>query len=197
MQGACAGEYSDQPLVQRLIDADVKTFVNLTRPDEKLFFDIGSYRRHLPNGVNYYKHSLYAFGLAPVQDLMGIVKIIEDGKPSCLHCRQGLDRTGTVAVLTLMNRGLILRDALSEIRDRREGLEKASPGKRYHFRYLLKAGRQLTGSNSLDECEAIEIVLGAHVAARIISGQREVEVYDMDNLDAAVGKETEKIIVNG
>ena len=72
--GIWAGEYPDKPMIDGLVDRGMRTFLNLTRQDEKLFFGIESYKDGLPTELNYFKQSLYAFGLPPVDEMMKLVK---------------------------------------------------------------------------------------------------------------------------
>lgn len=195
--GVWAGLYPDKSSIRFLADSDVRTFVNLTRPDEKLFFGLRSYKDLLPGGAHHHRFPLYSYELPQVEVLLGIVDAIEERKPSYLHCRQGLDRTGTLAVLTLMKRGLRLNSALKHINDVRNGMEKHSPRRRYHFRYLWNAEKYIHGTNSLDWYEAEGIVLGQ--AARDKAGPilTEIQVTEVDDLKKAVKAEFERITVRG
>ncbi|MFH0825882.1 MAG: hypothetical protein V2B18_24265 [Pseudomonadota bacterium] len=143
-----AGPYPGRGTIETLVGLHgVRSFVNLTRPDEKLVFGIRSYRRFLTDGAAMRKFELWTYDLPPVETLLQVVGTLMEDEPSYLHCRHGLDRTGTVAVLTLMKRfGLRLDDALAELNRRRSGLTEPSPRKRYHFRYLKNAEAHLFGT---------------------------------------------------
>ncbi len=118
-----------------MIGEGVTTFVDLTRWDERLFYSIHDYRGLLPEGVKRLGFPLWTYWLPPIGKLLEIVGAVE-GNVSCyLHCRQGIDRTGVIAVLLLVCRGMPFDEALSYLSSLR-GVD--SPRKPYHIRYLKK-----------------------------------------------------------
>jgi protein-tyrosine phosphatase len=144
-----AGPYPSEAAIQKLTEYGVKTLINLTRDDEKLWFGLRSYRQFLPDGVRMFRFPLWSYDIPPLEQMLQIVEILEDKSPSYLHCRQGLDRTGIVAMLTLMKRGMQLGSALDHLSEVRRQLPNPSPRKKYHFRYLANAHRQLFSEPSM------------------------------------------------
>jgi hypothetical protein len=196
-EGIWAGLYPDESSIRLLVDIGVQAFVNLTRPDEKLFFRLGSYKDLLPKTAHHYRFPLYSYQLPPVDELLRIVDCLQSNPPSYLHCRQGLDRTGTIAVLTLMKRGMNLRDSLRHITEARNGMRKPSPRRRYHFRYLCNAERHIFGDSSLDAYQAESLVLGEVARDKAAPMLTEVQVRNVEDLKEAVNAEIERISVKG
>lgn len=128
-----AGGYPDLAAIQRLTAEGVTSFVDLTRRDEKWVYGIKNYDNLLPAGAKHLKFPLWTYWLPPVTRLLEIVKVLQGNSPSYLHCRQGLDRTGVIAALVLLSRGMALDDTLSYLKTAR-GAD--SPRFSYHLRYL-------------------------------------------------------------
>ncbi len=138
-----AGPYPDRTTIPLLLERGVRTFVNLTRWDEKIVYFIRAYKKHLPNGATHLNYPLWTYSLPPVEEMLTIVDAVELNAPAYLHCRHGLDRTGVTAVLILMKRGMTLPEALEHIARARGDQPQRSPRKPYHFRYLANAAEEL------------------------------------------------------
>ncbi len=141
--GIWAGEYPDEKAIGHLMGQSVTTFVDLTTWDERLLYLLPDYRRLLPEGIKHFRFPLWPYWLPPIERLLGIVRAVEDNSPCYFHCRQGLDRTGVVAALLLVSRGIKLGEALSHLRMIR-GAD--SPRQPYHIRYLEKSLTAISGS---------------------------------------------------
>jgi hypothetical protein len=181
-EGIWAGSYPDEQTIRKLTKYGVKTYVNLTRDDEKLWYGRRSYCRFLPNRSTLSRFPLWSYDLPPVNKLLHTSEILESGNPSYLHCRQGLDRTGAVAMLTLMKRGMSLNEAQAHLNKAREGLSDPSPRKKYHFRYLRNAEACLHGNACLVEKD---------------KPASEQVVVAVAELAVAMRKQIERIIVKG
>lgn len=142
--GTWAGGYPDEAAIQRLTAEGVTAYADLTRRDEQWVYRIKDYGNLLPAGAKHFKFGLWTYWLPPLARLMEIVSIIEQNVPSYVHCRQGLDRTGVIAALLLLKRGMGLDEALSYLRRARG---TASPRKLYHLNYLRKSALALCGNN--------------------------------------------------
>ncbi|MEW6352591.1 MAG: tyrosine-protein phosphatase [Thermodesulfobacteriota bacterium] len=138
-----AGPYPDRIMIPRLVEQGVRTFVNLTRWDERLLRFMRAYKKHLPNGTKHLNFPLWTYSLPPVEQMLHIVDAVEGHSPTYLHCRHGLDRTGVTAVLILMKRGMALQEALEHIATARGNQPQPSPRNNYHFRYLANAAKIL------------------------------------------------------
>jgi len=133
--GVWAGGYPDPSAIQRLTAEGVSSFVDLTRRDEQWVYGIKDYDNLLPGKANHLRFPLWTYWLPPVARLLEIVSVLQGNSPSYVHCRQGLDRTGVIAALVLLSRGMGLDEALAYLRSAR-GAD--SPRISYHLRYLRK-----------------------------------------------------------
>jgi len=181
-EGIWAGSYPDEQAIRQLTRHGVKIYVNLTRDDEKLWFGLRSYRQFLPGSMKMCRFPLWSYDLPPVKELLNITETLQSESPSYLHCRQGLDRTGVVAMITLMTRGMLLADAQNFLNKARKGLGQPSPRKKYHFRYLRNVEAYLHGG-------AWPVEKDKSVSERVVS--------EVDELAAAVRDEVERITVRG
>jgi|GEM_PF-2373663 len=134
-EGVWAGEYPDGTTIRRLTDEGVVAYVDLTRWDEQWIYAIKDYGDLLPPGTKRFRFPLWTYWLPRAQRLWEIVRTVEENVPCYLHCRQGLDRTGMIAALILLHKGMSLDEALSHLR-RARGAD--SPRKSYHVEYLKK-----------------------------------------------------------
>jgi len=141
--GIWAGGYPDITAVQRLTAEGVAAYVDLTRRDEQWVYGIEDYEKLLPEGTKHFKFPLWTYWLPPVNRLLEIVRVVQGNSPSYIHCRQGLDRTGVIAALTLLSRGMELDEVLSYLKSARG---TASPRKPYHLRYLKRNASALVGN---------------------------------------------------
>jgi hypothetical protein len=134
-EGIWAGGYPDPSAIQRLSAEGVTSYVDLTRRDEQWVYGIRNYDPLLPAGADHMRFPLWTYWLPSVARLLKIVKVAQGNSPSYIHCRHGLDRTGVIAALVLLSRGMPLDDALSYLRNAR-GTD--SPRIPYHLRYLRR-----------------------------------------------------------
>lgn len=150
--GVWAGRYPDEPAIRQLTSEGVTTYVDLTRWDEQWVYSIKDYGKLLPEGARRFRFPLWTYWLPPIENLLAIVKMVEDNAPTYVHCRQGLDRTGVIAALVLRKRGMELNEALSYLTLARG---TTSPRKRYHLKYLKKAVLtlvdELSGHNQIPQ----------------------------------------------
>lgn len=148
--GIWAGSYPDITAIQKLTAEGVAAYVDLTRWDEQWYFGIHDYEDLLPPGTRHFKFPLWTYWLPPVNRLLEIVRVLQGNSPSYIHCRQGLDRTGVIAALTLLSNGMELDEVLSYLKSARG---TASPRKPYHLRYLKKNASALVGNPQLKVLE--------------------------------------------
>jgi hypothetical protein len=176
--GVWARSYPQSTDIRLLIDAGVKTFVDLTRIDERFRRRIPymGYRKCLPDGVDYVNFPLWSGHLPPIRSLMRIVEIVEERQPAYLHCRHGRDRTGVAATLILVNRGLSPDEALCHIADARGPGSEQSPRKRYHLDYLKDAAGILTAAGAERAREAAFDTNRPDDVFRIVNGGDEMLV---------------------
>lgn len=133
--GVWAGEYPDESAILHLANEGVSTYVDLTRWDEQWVYSIQDYGKLLPEGARRFRFPLWTYWLPPLEKLLKIVSALENNIPSYVHCRQGLDRTGVIAALVLLKRGMKLEEALTYLKLARG---TPSPRKTYHLKYLTK-----------------------------------------------------------
>jgi ADP-ribosyl-[dinitrogen reductase] hydrolase len=112
--GAANREATREKL-QRLIDAGVDCFIDLTEPNE-----IRAYDRELPFSVEYLRKPIKDHGtpaqrvhMAEILDCMH--DALQSGRCVYVHCRAGIGRTGTVIGCFLVERGLPGESALDEL----------------------------------------------------------------------------------
>lgn len=101
--------------LQRLIDAGVECFIDLTEPNE-----IRAYDRELPFSVEYLRkpikdHSTPAQRVHMAEILDCMHDALQSGRCVYVHCRAGIGRTGTVIGCFLVERGLPGESALDEL----------------------------------------------------------------------------------
>jgi ADP-ribosylglycohydrolase len=112
--GGAAPEQTQQR-VQRLIAAGISCFIDLTTPDETPSYDVD-----LPVQVEYLRRPIRDHGLpARPEQMLDIQARLEHavrtGRPTYVHCRAGIGRTGMVVGCFLVERGLSGRAALEEL----------------------------------------------------------------------------------
>ncbi len=134
-----------------------------------------------------FRFPLWSYDIPPLDQMLQIVEALEKNSPAYLHCRQGLDRTGIVAMLALMKRGMRLGGALDHLAEVRRQLPNPSPRKKYHFRYLANADRQLF-SEPIPDLPMLRNNRGPLI---------ERSVDSIDDLKQARSDEIERIIVRG
>jgi len=138
--GIWAGGYPDEAAIQQLTAEGITAYADLTRRDEQWVYRIKDYEKLLPPGAKHFKFALWTYWLPPLERLLEIVDIVEENVPSYVHCRHGLDRTGMIAALLLLKRGMGLDEALTYLRRARG---TASPRKWYHLKYLKRSALAL------------------------------------------------------
>lgn len=108
-----AGPYPDHRL-ERLLDAGITHFVNLTEPHELV-----PYADDLPPGVTHQRFPIEDMGLPSTGQMRAILDALdtalETGRTVYVHCWGGIGRTGTVIGCWLVRHGLSGPSALAEL----------------------------------------------------------------------------------
>lgn len=111
------GETSDETRerVQKLLDAGVACFIDLTQPDELEPYDVD-----LPVAIDYLRKPIKDHGLPAKREHMIDIQAcldhaIRSGRLAYVHCRAGIGRTGMVIGCFLVERGRSGPEALEEL----------------------------------------------------------------------------------
>jgi ADP-ribosyl-[dinitrogen reductase] hydrolase len=101
--------------LQRLLNAGVSCFIDLTEPGE-----LGAYDQILPVEVDYFRksirdHDIPTHPAQMAQILACLNDALRAGRMVYLHCRAGIGRTGTVAGCLLAERGGAGEPALAQL----------------------------------------------------------------------------------
>jgi len=101
--------------VTTLLGAGIECFLDLTHPSE-----IDSYEHALPFHIEYLRKPIRDHGLPEKREhMMEILDCLHDalrsGRPTYVHCRAGIGRTGMVVGCLLVERGLTGELALEEL----------------------------------------------------------------------------------
>ncbi|HEY0767609.1 MAG TPA: ADP-ribosylglycohydrolase family protein [Steroidobacteraceae bacterium] len=101
--------------LQRLLEAGVNCFIDLTHPEE-----LAPYDAELPHSVDYFRKPIPDHGIPQqpehMAELLDCVRdALRSGRLVYLHCRAGIGRTGTVAGCLLVERGLPGDEAVAEL----------------------------------------------------------------------------------
>ena len=113
-----------------LLDAGVRTFIDLTEEGELTAYDQWLEReaRARQIEVEYHRHPVRDLDVPTSEGMRAILDLIDasiaDGRPVYVHCWGGIGRTGTVVCCWLIERGRSCEDALADIRQLREGIQK-------------------------------------------------------------------------
>jgi ADP-ribosyl-[dinitrogen reductase] hydrolase len=104
-----------QARLQRLLEAGVSCFIDLTQRDE-----LPPYNAELPLHVDYFRMSVPDHGIPPqpghmAQLLDYLRDALHSGRVVYLHCRAGIGRTGTVVGCLLVENGRSGEAALQEL----------------------------------------------------------------------------------
>ena len=118
--------------LRTLLRAGIDCFIDLTQPDEGLapYAEIAAQEAgRLGIEFVHERHSIVDMGVprSPQQTagiLDAIDKALEDGKNVYVHCWGGIGRTGTVVGCWLVRHGMTGDEALAEIAERWQGMEK-------------------------------------------------------------------------
>lgn len=117
-----AGEYpggnsadETRERVQKLLNAGVGCFIDLTQPDE-----LDPYDQELPAAIDYLRKPIKDHGLPAKREHMIDIQAcldhaIRSGQLVYVHCRAGIGRTGTVVGCFLVEQGHPGPDALEEL----------------------------------------------------------------------------------
>ena len=118
--------------LRTLLRAGIDCFIDLTEPDEGLAPYAGIAAQEasrLGTGFVHARHSIVDMDVPRSQQqtagiLDAIDKALEDGKSVYVHCWGGIGRTGTVVGCWLVRHGMTGDEALVEIAQRWQGMEK-------------------------------------------------------------------------
>ena len=117
-----AGEYpggqtpeETRERLQRLTDAGVRCYIDLTQPDER-----DPYDGELPISIDYMRKPIRDHGLPSKREHMVDIQACIDhalraGMLTYIHCRAGIGRTGMVVGCFLVERGMSGAEALDEL----------------------------------------------------------------------------------
>lgn len=132
-----AGEYpgdwrerSARKKLRALIEAGVRTFIDLTEDGELLAYDAWLEREARAAGVEvaYHRHPVRDLSVPSREGMRRILDLIEEAlaadAPVYVHCWGGIGRTGTVVCCWLVERGRTPEEALVEIALLRERIRK-------------------------------------------------------------------------
>jgi protein-tyrosine phosphatase len=118
LAGKYPGAKLDREAVKKLnalLDAGVRTFVDLTEGDELL-----PYAHHLPHDVTHHRVAVADVTCPSVEQVRTALQILHgsrDGDITYLHCRGGCGRTGVIVGCYLVETGLAPEDALARVHE--------------------------------------------------------------------------------
>jgi len=133
MAGEYPGDWTERGTrkkLRALIDAGVRTFIDLTEDGELEAYDDWLEKEAKSAGIDiaYHRHPVRDLDVPSSEGMRAILERIDaaiDGNaPVYVHCWGGIGRTGTVVCCWLIERGLSGEQALVEIALLRDGIRK-------------------------------------------------------------------------
>ena len=133
MAGEYPGDWNQRKArrkLRALIDAGVRTFVDLTEDGVLEPYDEGLAKEATAAGVEvaYHRHEIRDLDVPTSDGMRAILDVIEAAidanAPVYVHCWGGIGRTGTVVCCWLVERGRTGEQALVEIVRLRAGIQK-------------------------------------------------------------------------
>jgi protein-tyrosine phosphatase len=133
-----------------LLDAGVRTFIDLTEDGELTAYDDWLVREAKARQieVRYHRHSIRDLDVPTLDGMRAILDLIDQSiageAPVYVHCWGGIGRTGTVVCCWLVERGRTGEEALADIALLREGIQKqriTSPEMAAQREFVLGWGR--------------------------------------------------------
>ena len=133
MAGEYPGDWTERSArrkLRALLDAGVRTFVDLTEQGELDSYEDWLAKEATAAGVEvaYHREAIRDLDVPTPDGMRAILHLIESAiiaqAPVYVHCWGGIGRTGTVVCCWLVERGLSGEQALVEIAQLRDGIKK-------------------------------------------------------------------------
>jgi len=107
-----AGGYPSRDEVRALVDAGVRTFVDLTEAGE-----LAPYAGSLPPDATHHRVAIRDFACPTVDQVREVLAILRGDGIVYVHCRGGYGRTGVILGCYLIEAGLTADAALGRLRE--------------------------------------------------------------------------------
>ena len=107
-----AGRYPGRDEVTALVDAGVRTFVDLTEPEE-----LTPYKGWLPPDATHHRVAIRDFACPTAEQIREVLVILRGEGIAYVHCRGGCGRTGVIVGCYLVEAGLTPDEALERLRE--------------------------------------------------------------------------------